>query len=158
MPRGLQALALRATLLAISTRVISALVVGSQFEQTPIQKDSLWPDLAVSGSDEEIGGHVDCEHIENKSAQAYILLGPMDSGTHLIHELMYTAWPSKVCKESLVWKHALTGATDIYHYLLDSMDRDALRKHVVLHMLRSPISLFASWRHKPYQMKKCVWS
>ena len=160
MPRGLQALALRATLLAICTRVIGALIVGRQFEQTPIRKDSSWPDLALSGSNEEIEGDVDCDHIENKSAQAYILLGPMDTGTHLIHQLMYTAWPSKVCKESpsLVWKHALTGVKDIYHHLLDLVDRETLRKHVVLHTLRSPISLFASWRRKPYEMRKCVWS
>ena len=100
----------------------------------------------------------DCNYINNKSAQHYILLGPMDSGSNLIHQLMYAAWPSQVCMEShrFVWKHALTGVQDIYDFMLKNMTRDDFGNSVLLHTVRAPLSQFASWSKQAYELEECV--
>ena len=122
------------------------------------QVASFWQSHADDDEVEEIDQWVDCNYIKNKSAQHYILLGPMDSGTNLIHQLMYTAWPSKVCmaSKSIVWKHALTGVDDLYKFMLNYTDQAAIRNSVVLHTTRTPIAQLDSWSKNPYELEECV--
>ena len=100
----------------------------------------------------------DCDYIQNKSAQRYIMLGAMDLGTNLLHQVMFDSWPNSVClvPHTLAWKHAATGVDEIYTELSTQLGAENLSKTVVLHTMRSPVSQLASWIKAPYDLHKCV--
>eukprot|EP00403_Amphidinium_massartii_P010027 CAMPEP_0178410246 /NCGR_PEP_ID=MMETSP0689_2-20121128/20879_1 /TAXON_ID=160604 /ORGANISM="Amphidinium massartii, Strain CS-259" /LENGTH=337 /DNA_ID=CAMNT_0020031413 /DNA_START=70 /DNA_END=1083 /DNA_ORIENTATION=+ len=97
-----------------------------------------------------------CEDIENKTAQRYIMLGPQDSGTNLLHALLRQNYPTQICLiKDAIWKHANSGAESIYKRLHASLGPE-LGNIVLLHTTRSPLSQVASWRKAPYELETCV--
>ena len=116
-------------------------------KQEPLQLDSVVTNAS-------------CKSVQNKSAQRYIVLGAFDSGTNLLHQMMFRSWPDSVClvQPSFVWKHAATGVEDIYNHLRSQLGAESLRNTVILHTLRSPVSQLASWLRAPYGLTMCVHS
>lgn len=94
--------------------------------------------------------------------QQLVLLGPMDSGTHLLSWLLQRNYPeqfgracqgdSEGCK--WVWKHSM-GEDDIVK-VLNSTIGPNLENTSIIAMLRSPLALITGWRNDPWDMKNCV--
>jgi hypothetical protein len=98
------------------------------------------------------------------------LLGPPDSGTHLLVSSLQMNWPGKtqracksqsVCDVSL-WKHSIGPENDIFEHLAGCGDNLCNKKQktnmseaVLVIMVRSPISQMASWKKAPYSLKPC---
>ena len=135
---------------------------ASTFNQVACEADSL--PLSVSSRQEpaqldSIVTNASCTFVQNKSAQRYIILGGFDSGTNLLHQMMFRSWTNSTCLVfPSVWKHAATGVEDIYNHLSSQLGAESLRNTVILHTLRSPVSQLASWAKAPYDLTMCVHS
>lgn len=91
-------------------------------------------------------------------AETLILLGPMDSGTHLVADAIQRNFPEKKSamtqvlrwhfKDSL-WKHTVDLAS-IYDELHQTVGEDLSRTAVVA-VVRNPLSNLVAWKHKNYQ-------
>jgi hypothetical protein len=116
--------------------------------------------------------HVSSGHkVERRKKEKRIhLLGPPDSGTHLLVSSLQMNWPGKtqhacesqsVCDVSL-WKHSMGPENDIFEHmegcgnnLCTNKQKTNMSEAVVVIMVRSPISQMASWKKAPYSLKPC---
>mmetsp|Transcript_50433 Transcript_50433/g.117719 ORF Transcript_50433/g.117719 Transcript_50433/m.117719 type:complete len:295 (-) Transcript_50433:60-944(-) len=88
----------------------------------------------------------------------YVLLGPFDAGTNLLEQFIEANWPETFVSSQdghALWKHSNSGAADIYNVLTESGFGN-ISQMTALAMVRSPVSMVASWMHSPYQMEACV--
>mmetsp|Transcript_27763 Transcript_27763/g.64146 ORF Transcript_27763/g.64146 Transcript_27763/m.64146 type:complete len:313 (+) Transcript_27763:67-1005(+) len=97
-----------------------------------------------------------CQDIANSSAQQYVTLGPMDSGTNLLKDLLRVNFPDQICLlRDMVWKHGNSGVDDIYSQLHKKIGPN-LSGVVLLHTHRAPLAQVVSWVKAPYELQSCV--
>lgn len=141
------------------------LFVGSQgLRITPSQRQSdveLWEGLEMETRDVELQKDIPHPHaLTAESTQRYVLLGPQDSGTNLLEEMIHSNFgdqviPTHRLPSGELWKHSNSGASDIYKVLAESMPFQSLEKTTAIMMIRSPISQVVSWKAHPYEMAQC---
>mmetsp|Transcript_23761 Transcript_23761/g.55368 ORF Transcript_23761/g.55368 Transcript_23761/m.55368 type:complete len:317 (+) Transcript_23761:80-1030(+) len=95
----------------------------------------------------------------NTSAlKPYVLLGPEDTGTNLLEQLIEANWPNTFVSSQAVhavWKHSNSGAEDIYRVIRSSGFGNISGLPAVA-IVRSPMSQVASWMKAPYDLAECV--
>jgi len=92
----------------------------------------------------------------------FVLLGPMDSGTHLLAWMLLANFPEQMksacglntegCR--WLWKHSLN-ADGIYG-VLDNTSGEPLQNTVAVAVVRSPIATVVGWRRDPWDLEDCV--
>jgi len=92
--------------------------------------------------------------------ETLLVLGPFDSGTHLMIDQLFSNYPRlmpKICAEyeetegcGLIWKHGVE-----HHYKLADITANTPKVKVIM-MVRSPFSLLAAWKKAPYNLWECM--
>mmetsp|Transcript_58790 Transcript_58790/g.140135 ORF Transcript_58790/g.140135 Transcript_58790/m.140135 type:complete len:372 (-) Transcript_58790:42-1157(-) len=94
----------------------------------------------------------------SKALKPYVLLGPEDAGTNLLERFIEANWPNTFISTytaNALWKHANSGAEDIYRVIRSSGIGDISDLPAVA-IVRSPMAQVASWIKQPYDMEACV--
>lgn len=91
-----------------------------------------------------------------------VLLGPMDSGTHLMSWLLSQNYPDHMdvacgmtyegCR--YLWKHS-ADIGGVYRILEETIGKD-LSETVVIAMVRTPIAQIVGWKKDPWDLADCV--
>lgn len=98
---------------------------------------------------------------EPHANETLLIIGPFDSGTNLMKDQLFSLYPRlmhNVCAEHTwhpgqcgeVWKHGVENG-----YNLSEITASMPNLKVVI-MVRSPLSLLASWKKAPYQFRHCM--
>mmetsp|Transcript_43286 Transcript_43286/g.124108 ORF Transcript_43286/g.124108 Transcript_43286/m.124108 type:complete len:358 (+) Transcript_43286:118-1191(+) len=98
------------------------------------------------------------------------LMGPFDSGTHLMLYSLIANWPQEMIQACLspgaldpgrepqmcrhIWKHSLVDKDSVYRVLERSMGD--LRNAVLVLLVRSPVSQVLSWKRDPWDLARCM--
>jgi len=98
------------------------------------------------------------------------LMGPFDSGTHLMLYSLIANWPREMQQACLspgalnkgqepqmcrhIWKHSLVDKDGVYRVLERSMGD--LRNAVLVILVRSPVSQALSWKRDPWDLARCM--
>lgn len=98
------------------------------------------------------------------------LMGPFDSGTHLMLYSLIANWPQEMQQACLsrgalkpgqepqmcrhIWKHSLVDKESVYRVLERSMGD--LRNAVLVLLVRSPVSQVLSWKRDPWDLGRCM--
>jgi hypothetical protein len=98
------------------------------------------------------------------------LMGPFDSGTHLMLYSLIANWPQEMQQACLspgalnpgqepqmcrhIWKHSLVDKDGVYRVLERSMGD--LRNAVLVILVRSPVSQALSWKRDPWDLARCM--
>jgi len=96
------------------------------------------------------------------AVEKLVLMGPMDSGTHLMSWLLtqnYAGHMDAACGMTFqgcryLWKHS-ADIPGVYRVLQGSVGQD-LSNTVVVAMVRSPIAQIVGWRKDPWDLRQCV--
>lgn len=98
-------------------------------------------------------------------AERLLVLGPMDSGTHLMRAAIEKNWPdmsdvyqqmSHYIPNTHVWKHSVDDE-DIYKKLQLTANLTDLTRTALVIMLRSPLSNVVAWKESTYaEISHCV--
>lgn len=97
--------------------------------------------------------------VDKRNAKVFVLLGPMDSGTHLIQKLItsnFAGLMSSHRPKGEIWKHSNDGANNIYKELSKNLQRQTLEETSAIMIIRSPLSQIVSWKNNSYKMRACV--
>lgn len=98
-------------------------------------------------------------NVYKQKAKVFVLLGPEDSGTHLMQHLVETNFPDMISSQrddGEIWKHSNSGAENIYKVLSKNMKSQTIKETTAVMMIRSPLSQIVSWKSHPYDMSGCV--
>lgn len=98
------------------------------------------------------------------------LMGPFDSGTHLMLYSLIANWPKEMQRACLspgalepgqepqmcrhIWKHSLVDKDGVYRVLRRSLG--SLQDTVLLILVRSPVSQVLSWKRDPWDLGACL--
>lgn len=110
------------------------------------------------------------EQAELAGKPKLVLMGPMDSGTHLMLYSLIANWPQEMQQACLspgalepgqepqmcrhIWKHSLVDKEGVYRVLRKSVGD--LEDAVLLILVRSPMSQVLSWKRDPWDLAPCL--
>jgi hypothetical protein len=95
------------------------------------------------GVEEDAALKLDCD---------VVIMGPFDSGTNLLKEMLVRNWVGEKWQQCL-WKHSVSPDPEEVHNFMQKWCSPNIS---VLMMTRSPLAQLASWKKAPYKFKNCL--